>query len=219
MQCQEIELVLEQWEPGALPANAAAHVASCADCRGLIEDLQAIQSAGAVLGQEDLEAAPPASLWINLRTQLESEGLIHEPRPAGAGWFDSWWAAIPRPALAGAYLALLIVAGLLGGWKFGRSPTGTPEATTAMQVETAGLSAELDRMESGSVKALEKSDPALSATLRKNLEIVDNFIAVCEKSVREEPKNDLAREYLYGAYHQKADLLATMMERGTPGEE
>jgi hypothetical protein len=37
---------------------------------------------------------------------------------------------------------------------------------------------------------------------------------MCEKSVREEPENELARDYLYGAYQQKADLLAEMSERG-----
>jgi hypothetical protein len=41
---------------------------------------------------------------------------------------------------------------------------------------------------------------------------------MCEKSVREEPQNDVAREYLYGAYQQKAELLAMMVERGALGD-
>jgi hypothetical protein len=32
--------------------------------------------------------------------------------------------------------------------------------------------------------------------------------------VQEEPQNEMARDYLYGAYQQKADLLAQMTERG-----
>jgi hypothetical protein len=37
---------------------------------------------------------------------------------------------------------------------------------------------------------------------------------LCEKSVREDPQNEIARDYLYEAYRQKADLLAQMSERG-----
>jgi hypothetical protein len=37
---------------------------------------------------------------------------------------------------------------------------------------------------------------------------------LCEKSVHEEPENEVARDYLYEAYQQKADLLAQLNERG-----
>jgi hypothetical protein len=60
-------------------------------------------------------------------------------------------------------------------------------------------------------------DAAVTDSIRRNLNIVDNFIAMCEKDVREQPENDMAREYLYGAYEQKAELLATAMDRSTMG--
>jgi hypothetical protein len=47
------------------------------------------------------------------------------------------------------------------------------------------------------------------------LGIVDNLIAVCEKSMREQPDNPVVRQYLYGAYQQKAVLLATAIDRST----
>ena len=59
-----------------------------------------------------------------------------------------------------------------------------------------------------------KSNSVVNASLHQSMAIVDNNIALCEKSVREEPENELAREYLYDAYQQKADLLAEMSERG-----
>lgn len=52
----------------------------------------------------------------------------------------------------------------------------------------------------------------MTATLNKNLAIVDNMISMCEKSVREDPQNEMTRDYLYTAYQQKADLLATMAD-------
>jgi hypothetical protein len=61
------------------------------------------------------------------------------------------------------------------------------------------------------------SDPVVTASLQKNLAIVDNYIALCEKSVHEEPESEMARDYLYEAYQQKADLLAQMTERGDDG--
>jgi len=35
-----------------------------------------------------------------------------------------------------------------------------------------------------------------------------------KKSINEEPENELARDFLYDAYQQKADLLAQMSDRG-----
>jgi hypothetical protein len=64
---------------------------------------------------------------------------------------------------------------------------------------------------------LQAHDAAVSDSIRRNLNIVDNFIAICEKSVREQPENEMAREYLYGAYQQKAELLVTAMDRSTTG--
>jgi hypothetical protein len=40
---------------------------------------------------------------------------------------------------------------------------------------------------------------------------------LCEKSVNEEPENELARDYLFEAYQQKADLLSQLSERGGYG--
>jgi hypothetical protein len=221
MQCQELEQVLDQRSAGTLTPEAAAHVEACANCRALVSDLDAIQEAAGRLGQEDLELAPPERLWVNLRAQLEAEGLIRESREdkerVTAGWFGVWWGGISRPALAGAYVALLLVAAVFVGLKSDFGP-GASQQTAMLAAATASVNSELKDVESGAMKGLPKGDPDLSATLRHNLEVVDNFIALCEKSVREEPKSELAREYLYGAYQQKAELLSAMMDRGVPGE-
>jgi hypothetical protein len=221
MQCQELEQVLEQWSPGSLSPEASAHVQTCGNCRNLVADLEAIQEAAGRMGQEDLEVAPPAHLWVNVRAQLEAEGLIRESREEKAsvmtGWFGIWWAGLSRPALAGAYVALLLVAAVFIGYKSDFGSGASPQ-TAAMAAATASLKSELKSVQTGAVNGLPKGDSDLSATLRRNLDVVDNFIALCEKSVREQPKSELARDYLYGAYQQKAELLSTMMDRGVPGE-
>jgi len=50
--------------------------------------------------------------------------------------------------------------------------------------------------------------------LRQNLRTLNAFIAECEQHLKQNPQDELAREYLYTAYQQKADLLAAMMESG-----
>jgi hypothetical protein len=42
---------------------------------------------------------------------------------------------------------------------------------------------------------------------------VDEFIADCERHLKAEPQDELAREYLSNAYQQKAELLSAMMDR------
>jgi hypothetical protein len=217
MQCQELEQVLEQWFPGSLSPEAAAHLEACQNCRALIADLEAIQEAAGRLGNEDRELAPPERVWLNLRAQLAAEGIISGEREPS--WLATLWGSIPRPALAAAYLSLLLAAAALGGlWNSFRTTPGTPEQIAAVRAATANMDSQFNVVETGTVKSLPQTDVDLTATLRRNLDAVDNFIAVCEKSVREEPQNEMAREYLYSAYQQKAELLSTMMDRGTPGE-
>jgi len=83
----------------------------------------------------------------------------------------------------------------------------------APKVEISELGKTLD----GDLKRVLDSFPEgralLASSFRENLGIVDNLIAVCEKSVREQPDDPMAREYLYGAYEQKAVLLATATDR------
>jgi hypothetical protein len=54
----------------------------------------------------------------------------------------------------------------------------------------------------------------VDAALRQNLRTLNAFIAECELHLKQNPQDELAREYLYTAYQQKADLLAAMMESG-----
>ncbi len=213
MQCHEFELVLEQ-QAAELPAEAAAHLNACEPCRGLVSDLEAIDAVARELGAEPAE--PPERVWLFLRAQLGSEGLIRTPRKTG--WLSEWLAMLPRPALAGAYLSFLLVAAVIVGF-YGKLGPNQPRPQVAVQPATASLSTQLSAVEQHAVSALPKRNPAVTASLHRNLEIVDNVISMCEKTVHEEPQNQIAREYLYGAYQQKAELLASMTERGVTGDE
>lgn len=215
MGCSEFIEQLDSWMEGDRHTGAQEHAQDCPRCRSVIADLDAIQTAAPLLSVGDPE--PPARVWAALRAQLEQEGLIrdtvHQTLPqfsrneesSFARQFGKLFGYVPRPALATAYLSLLVivafgVAGLVGG----RPP----------QAPSFPLSAQLANAEQTTVSSFTSSKSPVSAALHENLELVDHYIALCEKSVAEEPENEAAKDYLYHAYQQKADLLALITEHG-----
>jgi hypothetical protein len=222
MGCNEFQKQFEAWMEGERGAEARAHVRECATCRVLVADLDAIQHGAGAWAAEEVD--PPARVWTSLRAQLEAEGLIRSdaaaiaPQPPAKerGWFAGIFDAVPRPVLAGAYLAALIAVSVA---LTGPSTRQLDENRwmSGTQDTTGALSARLDNAERDSVSAMAVSDPVVTASLHDNLAIVDNYITLCKKSVREDPENEIARDYLYEAYQQKADLLAQMTERGVSG--
>jgi hypothetical protein len=217
--CNQFLDHLSDWMEGDRPADAQAHLRACGDCRSLVADLSTIQHAAPSMAADDPEPSP--RVWIAVRAQLEQEGLIHAGPHVAArtshSWLDVIFAAVPRPVLAGAYLAALIGVGaaLTGtGSRIGNDARWL----NGTEVATQPLSAQLDTAEHEAFASLKDTDPVVAASLQKNLAIVDNYIALCEKSVREDPQSEIARDYLYGAYQQKADLLAQMSDRGDDGQ-
>jgi hypothetical protein len=211
--CKTFLSQLDAWLEGEKRASAQAHLADCPHCRGLAEDFEAITSAASRL--EDDPPEPPAHLWMAIREQLEEEGIIRAGQLApladrGKGWRG--WFALPRPVLAGVYLALLAMAGLALSGPVAKRMNDY-RWMRGTQDSTALLGAHLDSVEHATMASF-ASNPFVTAALHKNLAIVDNYITLCEKSVREEPQSEIARDYLYDAYQQKADLLAQMNERG-----
>jgi hypothetical protein len=218
MDCSAFLNHIEEWIVGMEVPGARDHSRTCADCRGLAEDLGSIRLAAATLLEDDRDISP--RVWTALRAQLIEEGLIRtetlRPAISAPGWFDSVFAFIPRPALASAYVGALVVAGFLlsSPVRVQNSPDGWLANT---QQSTAVLSAQLDDAERNAVGSLATFSPDVTNDLRRNLTIVDNDIALCEKSVQEEPESEIARDYLYSAYQQKADLLAQISEHGDDG--
>lgn len=210
-ECDAFVDQLDSWMDGFRPTEARDHLAGCRSCRSLADDFTAIAVTARNMAQE---AEPPARLWNSIRAQLEREGIIREPRPAVIPVLPKSarnWFGLPRPAFAGAFAAVV----LLAGWAV-RGPLtqriNDYRWMQGTQQSTAPLTAQLDTVEHATVVSL-RTNPVVEAALHKNLAIVDNYIALCEKSVREDPQSEMARDFLYDAYQQKADLLAQMTEQ------
>jgi anti-sigma factor RsiW len=205
LNCDQFQDSLQAWLDGECSSDARSHLRDCPHCRALVEDFDALHSAARSLASLDMD--PPEYLWPALRAQLLKEGLIHDARKPS--WLRGLFISLPRPALASAYVAALVaVAFALSGPVHRR----VNDYRWLQHAQSAELASNLDTA-AKSVASIQV-DPVVRASLQENLAIVDNYIALCEKSVREEPQNEMARDYLYGAYQQKADLLAQMAERG-----
>jgi hypothetical protein len=220
MQCDEFEQLLGQQPGEFLPDAALAHLNACVVCRGLTADLAAIRAAALELGSSEL--VPAERVWVSLRRRLVAEGILRQPRPEPQPVHREWWLVFQRPALAGGFLALLVAAaGLFGYWHTTRlagqpSLSAQVEPASVRSVQRVFRQETLDIVKQP-IPQLPDQDPAVADSLRRNLNIVDNFIALCEKSVREQPGNEMAREYLYGAYEQKAELLNAAVTRDAMG--
>ncbi len=214
MGCNEFLDHLDAWMEGERPSDARAHIRDCPLCRSMADDMEAIRTTARGMAYPLEE--PPARIWTSLVAQLEREGLIHDGRGRAKslwGWLDGMLAPLPRPVLAGAYLcALVAVAFALSGPIHTR--LNEHSWITSTERSTMPLDAQLDSAEEATVASLGNYNPAVTASLDKNLAIVNNYIVLCEKNVQEEPENEMARDYLFEAYQQKADLLAQMAERG-----
>ena len=191
--CNDFLHHLDAWLEGQQDANAREHLRDCPHCRGLVEDLGAIQSTAQTMVADEFELEPSARVWTALRSQLQEEGLIRTQRrswAAGAiGWLEGLALGARGPVLAGADMAVLIAA------RFRSSvapsiPTNQRQQLGAQHREfhhSPQCPARYRRARHRLLYPRRCQLDAVTASLHQSLAIVDNDIALCEKSVREDP--------------------------------
>ena len=219
MQCKDVEIFVEQEGLAPLSEAVNSHLAGCRECRNYIADLTSIVD---VARKMPSEIAPPDRIWVSLRAQLELEGIIREPVFAPPVERASWWRGVGdlfrSRGLATATVGLLIVAATVLQIRNDDSAALNPPPSIQPSIiaseSFAATRTVLDDQEPVARGMILASTSPVDASLRENLQKVDDFIADCERRVKEEPQDDLAREYLSGAYQQKAELLSAMMDRG-----
>jgi len=207
MQCRDIEEVLEQEGLAPLPDAARAHLARCSHCQDYIADLEIIVSAAHEL---PAEVEPPARVWIALRSQLEREGILKEPVTAPKQVPASWWGGFGEffrsRALATVTVGALLAAAAILEL---RQPAALP-----LPPEVVATVKQLNEQEVDVRNMHLASTSPVDQAFEQNLKEIDDFIADCEHHLKQAPQDELAREYLYNAYQQKAELLAAMLDRG-----
>ncbi|HMI54010.1 MAG TPA: hypothetical protein VK525_21025 [Candidatus Saccharimonadales bacterium] len=118
----------------------------------------------------------------------------------------------PAPAPAGAGVVSSATAK-------SKAPASRPPVTALPQVPAPPAALDfgehdLANMRMAGTAASNNSSAVVDTSLQDSLKQVDAFIAECEKHLQDNPHDELAREYLSAAYHQKAELISVMLDRG-----
>ena len=208
MQCREVEAVLEQQGFVPVPEKARAHLAGCNSCQNLVADLAAIVATAHLF---PAEVEPPPRVWSSLRQQLEAEGIIKSASR------QSWWQGFSDlfRARAFAMVSVAALAAIAITLQFQQPSMRSPEVRNVYPDTLTDTSSILSRDEASlPAMHLASNGNVVNISLRSNLDIVDKFIIDCEQRVKDQPEDQLAREYLTGAYQQKAELISAMMDRG-----
>jgi hypothetical protein len=216
MTCEEFRRVLPELEGDQQTVEQEEHLKTCSFCSGLISDLNAI-SAGARLLAEDQEPSP--RVWNLIAIALRQEGLIRDPyAPAirSGSRLEGWRLGWLRPVT----IALVTGAALLLVWQ--RVPRGTPVArqlaTSAPIINTAsGISP--DSIDADQVQLLNyvaSRAPAMRAGYESDLRAVNAYIRDAQSSVRDNPNDAIAQQYLMNAYEQRAMVYEMAMNRALP---
>jgi anti-sigma factor RsiW len=186
--------------PGAR-ADVDAHLATCRECRAVVDDLRHVQSAVRQLAPLE----PPRDAWPRVERAMRAIGASRRP---------SRW-----PWLAAA-AALVLVA--LGGAKLAdvrRHPAAPADTASTSDVPTAqSVEAELRLAEQHYQKAIvgleqianaEKGslDPQIASTLEKNLAVVDQAISESRAALKSQPTSEPAQTSLLESFKAKIALL------------
>jgi hypothetical protein len=216
-QCSQFDLELPAYLEGEDCPALVKHASQCPYCSVVLADLHLIQSQL----QEAILEDPPARVWANVRATLAAEGIFREPISGWRAWFPQ--RGLVRYAAPFAALASMVLLATVLTLRptLQAPPVSVGSNTPAVAAVTVAVAnnedplsppAGLELMEK-SYQASEKSlDPVVHASYQKGLKSLDNSIEECEASVKKDPGNTLAREYLAAAYEQKAAVLSAALE-------
>jgi anti-sigma factor RsiW len=194
-------------------AELARHLDTCEACRALLADLERIRDAAAALPALDA----PDGAWLQIAGRLRQEGRITETAatPAARRQYVGWLAAAAAVMLAVASAVMIVMnrtapepapqtAAAPSGATDGRSVEVVQNEVDAAQAQFEKAIADLEKVAKANQQAL---DTETSATIDKNLGILDQAIAENRAVVKSEPASVAARETLFEALRSKVSLL------------
>jgi hypothetical protein len=201
---------------GAARRELDAHLATCAECRALAEDLLAIRRAAGHLPP----LTPPDRIWQQIAPRVAAP-IVAAPRPA-PNWRERM--AVPL-AIAAVLLAAVAITSVMRQWRNPSAPSQTPSAATtagapgseATDAELQSLQAEVEQAQAHFENAIQKLDalakdqraldPQVAANLQKAQLVIDQSIDESRAALKVNPANERAQESLFEAFRTKISLL------------
>ncbi|HEY7471612.1 MAG TPA: zf-HC2 domain-containing protein [Gemmatimonadota bacterium] len=195
-----------------------AHLATCAECARLVDDLRAVVTAAMSVGEEP----PTWDLWPGIARRLEARApgprVVPIESRRGPRRFSF---SIPQLAAASVAVALVSAAAVWlaireGGAPFGPSSVAGPTGSSAPVTEVsdaggpapAGVAvyeaaiADLERLldEAG-------IDPETRKAIDENLAVIDQAIRQTRRALEEDPDNVYLNTHLASTMQRKVDVL------------
>lgn len=190
-----------------------AHLATCADCRTVLADLESVVATAR--GLEPGE--PPRHLWAGIAGRIAAErdrSLPFRRRPAERRL------SFTMPQLAAAAVVLMLLSG--GSvWMFVDGAAAPRPVTTASTGPAAGVTAVPVDARTGedttaaAIAALERSleasatqlDPETIAVMQRNLLIIDEALAEARAALASDPANPYLSRHYETTMQKKLGLL------------
>ncbi len=205
MTCEEFERVLPENE-GGHTIEQKSHLNSCSPCSELVADLNAISQQARLLRDTD---EPNPRVWNSIEIALRQEGLIRNPESAPFLVHSQ-----PRRRR----LAWLIPVGALmllafGVAKYRHVPVETAKQTSLAPTTASEISDTSSADDQQLLDVVSRRTPAMRAAYAANLRNVNSYIRDAEESVKSDPNDEQAQQYLMDAYEQKAMVYEIAMNR------
>ena len=199
---------LSEYLDGELDATTARalelHLAGCADCRAVADDLRMVSARGRALP----ELPATGDLWPGIASRMQAADVKPLRPRAVSGLFVSW----PRLAAAGLLLGLASGGAVYAAIHLAArttavaaAPMVVPTETHASHQVTASTARAVADLEM--ILASEKLDSGTVRILTVNLARIDSAIADAERALAADPSNVYVSRHLASTARRKVELL------------
>jgi hypothetical protein len=225
MNCEDFERAWQELDDPSLFSPAMEdHRTTCAPCAARICDVNRIRwEARQLIETEE----PPDRLWLNLRREMDKEGLIREPGAQSwlTGVLTFGW--VPRLPMGLAYASVFLLA--LVGMEYVRDRvTPAPSqaslpSTTMVQTapQPAAPPAEVPKREvvaqnnedEAVRRMIKKLPPESQATVARSWEQLNDSVDEAKRFFSEHPDDPLALEQVYIGQQFQTHFVGTLTRR------
>ncbi len=224
MRCEDVQHALDGQLLGALKREDAAaldaHIAICRECQAVVADARRLQAEVRLIGTE----GPSPRSWERIAASLENDPEFQRAAAADLQSDRRAWQLDWRWVVLAAALILVVASSLLF-LRRSLESSAAPAPLAASAPTDAGsddlvtsIESELDlaaKHYENAIAGLERVandsespiDPALMATVKTNLQIIDQAIDDSRQALRTDPQSQFAQESLFDAFRRKVTLL------------
>ena len=198
--------------------DAEEHLATCSECRAVLEDFKAV----VVQARRLQDREPEQDLWSTIAAGIGVSGegagdtiRLDEHRRAKQQPRQAF-VRLSMPQLAAASLVLMMASGG-GAWFLRPAATGQPSAATLAPsgVEMVSMTAqpgspyseEVARLEAALAQLGDVLAPSTVRVIQKNLVIIDQAIEESTTALQNDPNDEFLKDYLAQTFRRKVEYL------------